>query len=118
VNILSITSVAPFPVLPSYSISKAAALSLTQSLRALLTRQGVVVHAVILGSIDTDMSRGYDFPKCRQSSLRQVFSMAWRKGRRTSFLIQHRRRLQTAGAQELPKRLSAGSTRWCWKARR
>jgi NAD(P)-dependent dehydrogenase (short-subunit alcohol dehydrogenase family) len=63
VNILSMTSVAPFPVLPSYSISKAAVLSLTQSLRALLTRQGVSVHGVILGSVDTDMTRGYDFPK-------------------------------------------------------
>ena len=63
VNILSVTSVAPFPVIPSYSISKAAALSLTQSLRALLKRQGVSVHAVMPGSIDTDMTRGYDIPK-------------------------------------------------------
>ena len=63
VNILSVTSVAPFPVIPGYSISKAAALSLTQSLRALLTRQGVSVHGVILGSFDTDMARGYDIRK-------------------------------------------------------
>jgi NAD(P)-dependent dehydrogenase (short-subunit alcohol dehydrogenase family) len=63
VNILSVTSVAPFPVLPSYSISKAAALSMTQSLRALLKRQGIGVQAVILGSVDTDMSRGFDIPK-------------------------------------------------------
>ncbi len=54
--------------LPSYSISKAAALSLTQSLRALLTRQGVGVHAVILGSVDTDMSRGFDVPKVSPES--------------------------------------------------
>ena len=63
VNILSITSIAPMPVLPGYSISKAGALSLTQSLRALLKRQEVKVHGVILGSVDTDMSRGYDIPK-------------------------------------------------------
>jgi NAD(P)-dependent dehydrogenase (short-subunit alcohol dehydrogenase family) len=63
VNILSVTSVAPFPVIPGYSISKAAALSLTQSLRALLKRQGVSVHGVILGSVDTDMTRGFDIPK-------------------------------------------------------
>jgi NAD(P)-dependent dehydrogenase (short-subunit alcohol dehydrogenase family) len=63
VNILSVTSVAPFPVIPGYSISKAAALSLTQSLRALLTRQGVSVHGVIMGSVDTDMTRGFDIPK-------------------------------------------------------
>jgi NAD(P)-dependent dehydrogenase (short-subunit alcohol dehydrogenase family) len=63
VNILSITSVAPMPVIPSYSISKAAALSLTQSQRALLKHQGVAVHAVLPGTVDTDMTRGYDFPK-------------------------------------------------------
>ena len=62
-NILSVTSIAPMPVIPGYSISKAGALSLTQSLRALLKRQSVGVHAVILGSVDTDMSRGYDIPK-------------------------------------------------------
>lgn len=68
VNILSMTAVAPMPVLPGYSISKAAALSLTQSLRALLKRQGVGVHAVIPGTIDTDMTRGYDFPKVSAQS--------------------------------------------------
>jgi NAD(P)-dependent dehydrogenase (short-subunit alcohol dehydrogenase family) len=68
VNILSVTSVAPFPVIPSYSISKAAALSLTQSQRALLKRQGVSVHGVILGSVDTDMTRGFDVPKVSPES--------------------------------------------------
>ena len=68
VNILSVTSVAPFPVIPGYSISKAAALSLTQSLRALLKRQGVGVQAVILGSVDTDMTRGFDIPKVSPES--------------------------------------------------
>jgi NAD(P)-dependent dehydrogenase (short-subunit alcohol dehydrogenase family) len=70
VNILSITSVAPMPVIPSYSISKAAALSLTQSLRALLKRQGISVHAVLPGTVDTDMTRGYDdFPKVSPESV-------------------------------------------------
>jgi len=68
VNILSMTSVAPIPVLSGYSISKAAALSLTQSLRAILTRQGVGVQAVILGSVDTDMTRGFDIPKVSPES--------------------------------------------------
>jgi NAD(P)-dependent dehydrogenase (short-subunit alcohol dehydrogenase family) len=63
VNILSMVSVAPFPLMPGYSISKAAGLSLTQSLRALLTRQGVSVHGVLLGSVDTDMNRSLDVPK-------------------------------------------------------
>jgi NAD(P)-dependent dehydrogenase (short-subunit alcohol dehydrogenase family) len=68
VNILSVTSIAPVAVLPGYSISKAAALSLTQSLRALLARQGVGVHGVILGAIDTDMSRDFDVPKVSPES--------------------------------------------------
>jgi NAD(P)-dependent dehydrogenase (short-subunit alcohol dehydrogenase family) len=63
VNILSVASIAPMAIIPGYSISKAAALSLTQSQRALLKRQGVGVHGVILGFVDTDMNRGYDFPK-------------------------------------------------------
>jgi len=69
VNNLSMTSVAALPILPSYSISKAAALSLTQSLRALLKRQGVSVHAVLPGTVDTDMTRGYDFPKVSPESV-------------------------------------------------
>ena len=68
VNILSMTSIAPVPVLPGYSISEAAALSLTQSLRALLARQEVGVHGVILGAIDTDMSRDFDVPKVSPES--------------------------------------------------
>ena len=40
VNILSVTAFAPLPLIPSYSISKAAAFSLSQSLRALLAERG------------------------------------------------------------------------------
>ena len=69
VNILSMTSIAPFPILPGYSISKAAAHSLTQSLRALLKRQGLGVHAVMPGTIDTDMTHGFDLlPKVSAES--------------------------------------------------
>jgi NAD(P)-dependent dehydrogenase (short-subunit alcohol dehydrogenase family) len=40
VNNLSLNAVAPLPLTPAYSISKAAALSLTQSLRVLLAARG------------------------------------------------------------------------------
>jgi NAD(P)-dependent dehydrogenase (short-subunit alcohol dehydrogenase family) len=63
VNNLSLNSLAPLPVIPGYSISKAAAFSMTQSLRALLAGQGVSVHAVLTGPVDTDMSRGLQIPK-------------------------------------------------------
>jgi NAD(P)-dependent dehydrogenase (short-subunit alcohol dehydrogenase family) len=63
VNVVSIGAVAAIPVLPAYSISKAAALSLTQSLRALLASKGVSVYAVLPGPIDTDMVRNLEIPK-------------------------------------------------------
>jgi NAD(P)-dependent dehydrogenase (short-subunit alcohol dehydrogenase family) len=63
VNILSVAAWAPIPVMPAYSISKAAAFSLTQSLRALLTGRGVRVHAVLAGPVDTEMVRDLDVPK-------------------------------------------------------
>ena len=63
VNIVSLGAVAGVPVLPAYSISKAAALSLTQSFRALLAGRGVSVFAVLPGPIDTDMVRDLDLPK-------------------------------------------------------
>ena len=63
VNVVSLGAVAAVPVLPAYSISKAAALSLTQSLRALLAGQGVSVYAVLPGPIDTDMVRELEIAK-------------------------------------------------------
>ena len=63
INNLSMAGVAALPVIPGYSMSKAAAINLTQSLRALYSSQGVSVHAVFLGPIDTDMNRGFDIPK-------------------------------------------------------
>ncbi len=71
VNNLSIVALAPLPFIPAYSISKAAAFSLTQSLRALLAGKGVSVHAVLIGPTDTDMNRGLDIPKAPAASTAQ-----------------------------------------------
>ena len=68
VNNLSLAGLAPLPVVPAYSISKAAALNLTQSLRALLAGEGITVHAVVLGPVDTDMNRGFEIPKASTES--------------------------------------------------
>jgi len=71
VNNLSMVALAPLPIIPAYSISKAAAFNMTQSLRALLAGEGVTVHAVILGPIDTDMNRGFEIPKASPESAAQ-----------------------------------------------
>jgi NAD(P)-dependent dehydrogenase (short-subunit alcohol dehydrogenase family) len=71
-NVLSIAAFAPLPIIPAYSISKAAAFNLTQSLRALLAGQGVRVHAVLPGPVDTDMNRGFDIPKATPESVSQA----------------------------------------------
>jgi NAD(P)-dependent dehydrogenase (short-subunit alcohol dehydrogenase family) len=69
VNVLSTGALAAIPIIPAYSVSKAAAFSLTQSLRALLAGQGVAVHAVLPGPTDTDMTRGLDVPKASPESV-------------------------------------------------
>ena len=75
VNNVSIGALAPVPVAPAYSLSKAAAFSLTQSLRMLLAGQGVRVHAVLAGPVDTDMVRDLDIPKASpQSVARSIFN--------------------------------------------
>jgi len=74
VNNVSTMALAPLPLTPAYSISKAAAFSLTQSLRALLAGRGVRVHAVLTGPTDTDMTRGFDIPKASAESVaRAIF---------------------------------------------
>ena len=69
INNVSLMALAPLPLTPAYSLSKAAAFSLTQSLRALLAGQGVRVHAVLTGPTDTDMTRGLDIPKASPESV-------------------------------------------------
>lgn len=74
VNNLSMNALAPLPLVPAYSISKAAAFNMTQSLRVLLAGRGVSVHAVLTGPVDTDMSRGVDIPKASPPSVaRAIF---------------------------------------------
>ena len=74
VNNVSTMAFAPLPLTPAYAISKAAAFSLTQSLRALVAARGVRVHAVLTGPTDTDMTRGFDIPKASPESVaRAIF---------------------------------------------
>ncbi len=80
INNLSLAGLAALPIIPSYSTSKAAAFNLTQSLRARLAGEGVKVHAVVLGPVDTDMNRGFDIPKASTESAAQGIFDGLEKG--------------------------------------
>ncbi|HEY1627194.1 MAG TPA: SDR family NAD(P)-dependent oxidoreductase [Streptosporangiaceae bacterium] len=72
VNNVSLMALAPLPFTPAYAISKAAAFSLTQSLRALLAKQNITVHAVLTGPTDTDMTKGFEIPKATPEAVAQA----------------------------------------------
>ncbi len=63
VNILTLVALASMPGLGVYNASKAAAWSLTQSLRAGLGGKGIAVHGVFPGAVDTDMLAGVEMAK-------------------------------------------------------
>jgi len=63
VNVLSLTSLASFPAMGGYSASKAAAYSITQSLRPELKKKGIEILAALPGPIDTDMVKALPIPK-------------------------------------------------------
>ena len=85
VNNVSLMALAPLPLTPAYSISKAAAWSLTQSQRALLAGQGIRVHAVLTGPTDTDMTRDLDIPKASAESVARAILDAVDQGEEDIF---------------------------------
>jgi NAD(P)-dependent dehydrogenase (short-subunit alcohol dehydrogenase family) len=85
VNNVSLAAIAPIPLTPAYSISKAAAFSLTQSLRTLLARQGVSVHGVLTGPVDTDMVRDLDIPKASPETVARAIFDGVEKGEEDIF---------------------------------
>jgi NAD(P)-dependent dehydrogenase (short-subunit alcohol dehydrogenase family) len=69
VNLLTIVAIASMPALAGYNASKAAAWSLTQSLRASLASRGVAVHGVFPGPVDTDMAASIPLQKASPSDV-------------------------------------------------
>ena len=63
INVLSVLSWLSFPALATYSVSKAAAWSMTNGLRAELRGQGTQVLGLHVGFLDTDMGRHAPGPK-------------------------------------------------------
>jgi NAD(P)-dependent dehydrogenase (short-subunit alcohol dehydrogenase family) len=69
VNMLSLVVLGPVPAMGGYSASKAAAASMTQSLRAQLAGRRITVHGVFPGAVDTDMIRELAIPKASAASV-------------------------------------------------
>jgi NAD(P)-dependent dehydrogenase (short-subunit alcohol dehydrogenase family) len=69
INLLSILSRMASPAGGGYSASKAAALSLTQAVRAELQAQGTRVIGVLPGFVDTAMAEGVSAPKIQPSEV-------------------------------------------------
>jgi NAD(P)-dependent dehydrogenase (short-subunit alcohol dehydrogenase family) len=63
VNILSLLGKVNLPFSGSYSASKAAAISMTQSVRAELAAQNTLVVGVMPGTVDTDLAKAWPDPK-------------------------------------------------------
>jgi NAD(P)-dependent dehydrogenase (short-subunit alcohol dehydrogenase family) len=63
VNLLTLVALASMPGLGVYNASKAAAWSLTQSMRASLLSRSIEVFGVFPGAVDTDMLAGVEMPK-------------------------------------------------------
>ena len=80
INLLSCVALAPLPMFTSYSASKAAAFSLTKTLRAAHAARGVGFHAVLAGPIDTDMTRDLDIPKTSPASAAHAIFDAVERG--------------------------------------
>ncbi len=85
VNVMSLAAFASLPIIPAYSISKAALFSLTQSLRAQLAGKGVTVHGVFPGPVETEMSRGFDVPKASPESVAQAIFDGLKEGEEDIF---------------------------------
>jgi short-subunit dehydrogenase len=63
VNILSLLGKVNLPFSGSYSASKAAAISMTQSVRAELAAQHTLVVGVMPGTVDTELAKAWPNPK-------------------------------------------------------
>lgn len=63
VNILTLVALASMPGLSTYNASKAAAWSMTQSLRASVRDQNIAVYGVFPGAVDTDMLASVEMAK-------------------------------------------------------
>ena len=68
-NVLSVLSWLSLPDSSGYCASKSAAWSMTNAVRAELADRGIVVTALHVGLMDTDMAAGFDGPKANPADV-------------------------------------------------
>ena len=80
VNVLSVLSQVTLPLIGSYCASKAAALRLTEGVRAELAAQNTTVIAVMPGAVDTEMTKDFQIPKMLPKEVSQAVMAAIETG--------------------------------------
>ena len=108
-NVLSLAALATVPITPAYAISKAAALSMTQSWRVLLAAAGVSVHAALPGPVDTDMIRGWEIPKASPADVARAILEGLTNGQEEIFPDPMSAALEPAWENGIVKALERGN---------
>ncbi|MET0456668.1 MAG: SDR family oxidoreductase [Mycobacterium sp.] len=71
-NVLSMLSWVSWPFIGGYGVSKAAAWAMTNAVRLDLAPKKIGVTALHVGSMDTDMTAGYDIPKTDPADVAKI----------------------------------------------
>jgi NAD(P)-dependent dehydrogenase (short-subunit alcohol dehydrogenase family) len=69
---LSLVALGAVRGMGGYSVSKAAAASMTQAVRAQVADLGISVHGVFPGAVDPDMIRAFAMPKTSPADVAQA----------------------------------------------
>ena len=85
VNILSLVALASLPALGGYAVSKAAAYSITQAVRAELRTKRIEVLAALPGPVDTDMVRHIPMPKATVTDTAKAIVLGIARGEEEIF---------------------------------
>lgn len=100
VNILTLVALASMPGLAVYNASKAAAWSMTLSLRASLAGKKIAVHNVFPGAVDTDMLKGVEMPKASPQDVAAAIVKGVEDGKEDIFPDAMSRQLYAAWAAD------------------
>ena len=99
-NMLTLVPLASMPGPSVYNASKAAAWSMTQSLRASLCLKGVEIYGVFPGAVDTDMLKGVEIDKTSSTDVARAVIEGIVKRREDIFPDPMSRQLYAAWRQD------------------